>query len=225
MSRLIVVLTLALALGGSKLFGCGTPGEPSNCGIAEVSTKSERMAADFERDLKEGRLRERTNIALDAMIRFAAHKLRQKGYKTEAKNLLTEWESDWNGYIMRVGRKPGDQSHAPLSLWLQDKTNMMIFVLGIDAMKLTRLWDLVVVNESFRVIFQCIDDVNLQEFGDYFVPFSGVIAYWGAFISITAATWGTGFFFAGPISMGCEMLVVNVIAPKLNEPAWNLSCN
>jgi hypothetical protein len=222
----LFVLTACLLFACHKTaVACPPSDEPSNCIVVELSSNAQRRADEMEREIREGRLRERANVSLDAMIRYAAWKLRKKGHRLEAQKMLVEWETTWNGYLLRVGRKPGDQSHAPLSQWLQEKTNMLILLLGVEVMKATRLWDLVVFNESFRVVFQCIDNVDEIEFGDYFVPFSGVVSYWVSYVSITAATWGAGFWFAGPIAMGVELIVVKAVAPKLNHGAWQWSCN
>lgn len=220
------VIAIALFLTSLCAIGCPQSKEPSSCSeqIFEVSGASKNQARSFERDLRNGRLRNRTNDSLNSILSFAAYKLRQKGHRKEADLLQREWTTKWDGYIIDVGRAPGDHSHKPLSIWLQQKTDILTFILGIEVMKATRLWDLVVINDSIPIVFGCEDNVGQEEFGTYFVPFTGVLIYWGSWGACTGLTWGAGFFFCGPIASGCEFLDTQFIAPKLNATIWSWSC-
>lgn len=219
-------LLVLLALICLPAFPCGNPGEPSNCGdeVAQTGSEPRGKSDEFEKEVRKGRLRQKTNIALDGSINFAAYKLRQSGHKKEADQLLKEWNKKWYGYVNTVGRAPGDHSHAPLSQWLREKLDMLTLILGIQTMKATRLWDLVILNDSIPVVFRCIDNVDEAEFAEYFVPFASVVAYWTTFFTCVGFTWGSGFLFCGPLSFGVEMLVNNVVAPRLNPAIWKLSC-
>lgn len=222
MGKLILTLVICLTLGAASVFGCESSGEPSNCDVAEVSTRTERMAREFDIEVRDGRLKQRTNIALNALVRFAAFKLRAKGHKVEAKKLVDEWESTWDGYIYRVGRDLGD--HRPLSQWLSDKYDMLELILGTKVMEFTRLVDIKIINFAIPVVFSCVDNVDEVEFGKHFVPFSGVVVYWTSFFACVGGTWGTGFLFCSPISFGCELLTKNMLAPALNPTVWKWSC-
>lgn len=216
----IVMLLSNLAIS------CPTTTEPQACPdpVFEVSDTSKRQIRAFKRDLEDGKLRNRTDDALNSLISFASYKLKQKGHRADAIKLQREWTTKWKGELLRIGRAPGDHSHKPLSLWLQQKTDMLTLILGIEVMKATRLWDLVVINDSIPIVFSCEDNVGEDEFGTYFVPFTGVIIYWVSWGTCTGLTWGTGFFFCGPIAMGCEFLDTQFLAPKLNPTIWNWSC-
>jgi hypothetical protein len=224
MGKLILTLVVCLALGSAYAFGCGVPGEPSNCGneVAEVSTRTERIVAEFEMEVRDGRLKQRTNIALNGIVRLAIRKLKAKGHSYEAKKLQEEWETRWDGYIFRVGRDLGD--HRPLSQWLAEKYAMLELILGTTVMEATRLVDLKIINYGIPVVFSCVDNVDEAEFGRHFIPFSGTVIYWTSFVACVGGTWGTGFLFCSPISWGCEMLTENVLAPKLNPTVWRWSC-
>lgn len=225
--KYLLVWTIALLLAASKVFSCEVdPLYPSACGteVVQVSDAAERQSRDFERDIRMGKMRERTNVALNAIVRLAILKLRVNGYKLEANRIEREWTGKWDGYILRVGRGPGDHTHKPLSDWLQQKTDTLRLIFGDQFMHMTRLWDLVVINDSIPIVFSCEDNVGEQEFSEYFIPFSGVVLYWGSFFACVGGTWGTGFMFCGPIAMGCEFLDTHFLAPKLNGWVWGLSC-
>lgn len=219
MKHLMLVVALWSALG----LACGNQAEPSNCGdeVVEVSSRTEDITREFEASVRAGQLRERTNIALNAMVRFAIFKLRLKGHKVQAAKLQSEWENTWQNDLMR--RDLGD--HRPLSQWLAQKYDMLEFLLGATFMELTRLVDIKVINFSIPVVFSCIDNVDEVEFGKHFVPLAKVAVYWGSFFACVGATWGSGFLFCSPISMGCEYVTGKWIAPRLNPSVWEWSCH
>lgn len=225
MNRLLLIAMACLVLSAARAFPCD-PYEPSaQCKSepVEVSDQARRQADTFRRDIERGRLRERTNGALNAIIRFGAFKLKQKGYDAEAKQILGDWETKWDGYIVRAARDLGD--HRPLSQWLADVYKKIEGKLGPDICHALRLDDIKILNYGIPVVFSCVDDVDEAEFGRHFVPFSGTVIYWTSFFVCVGGTWGTGFFFCGPIAMGCEFLTERWIAPKLNPRVWNLSCH
>lgn len=224
MGRLILTLVLCLLVGSCTAFSCENTGEPSNCKpeVFQVSDSSVAQVREYERDIRDGRMRERTNVALNAIVRFAAFKLKAKGNKIAAQKLINEWESKWNGYIMRVGRDIGD--HAPLSAWLAEKYAMLEFILGVDVCHALRLDDIKIINFGIPVVFSCVDNVDEAEYGRHFIPFSGTVIYWGSFFACVGGTWGTGFLFCSPISWGCEWLTESYLAPKINPTAWRWAC-
>lgn len=218
-------LIALLALWSATALPCGKPGEPSNCGneAVEVSDRTWTLAQRYDAEVRDGRLRERTNLALDAIVRFAAFKLRAKGHKVEAKKLVAEWEGQWSGYLLHVGRDLGD--HRPLSQWLADKYSMLEFILGTEICHMLRLDDLKIINFGIPVVFSCVDNVDETEFSRHFVPLSGTVIYWTSFFTCVGGTWGTGFLFCSPISWGCEFVTEKWLAPKLNSTVWAWSCN
>jgi len=205
-------------------YSCENTGEPNAChhgAPPEVSDHSRRVARRFERDMEDGRLRERTNGALDAMIRLGAHKLRKAGHKKEAKKLLDEWDNQYRFHLLR--RDLGD--HKPLSQWLKKKYEELEALLGPEVCHALRLDDIKIINFGIPVVFSCVDDVDELEYSKHFVPLAGTVIYWTTFFSCVGFTWGTGFLYCSPLSWGAEFLTEKYIAPRLNEPIWKLSCH
>jgi len=198
-------------------------------GKPEVSERTTSQAKRFRKKIESGKLRQETDNALDAIIRLASYKLHKDGYESLSQKLINEWESQWKGYLTR--RDITD--HAPLSEWLHEKTDMLEFILGKDIMHALRLDDLITINFCIPVIFSCIDDVSLEEYGFHFIGdgkngyrgLGPVLSYWGSFFTCVGLTWGTGFMFCAPIAMGVELIVKLGVAPKLNEPLWKHFCH
>lgn len=189
-------------------------------GLPEVSTKTQKMSKQFEKEVKSGRLQRKTNTALDAIVRLSVYKLNRIGKKAEAAQLLKEWKDQWDGYLIR--RDLGD--HAPLSQWLAEKYAILEFILGVDVCHALRLDDIKIINYAIPVVFSCIDDVDLVEYEKHFDPLVGTAAYWVTFFACVGGTWGTGFLFCGPIAMGVEYLSENFAAPRLCPMAFGWAC-
>lgn len=220
MKKLILILSLLTM----PVLACQGGEVGANCmpkGVGEDSARVRKQVAQFEKEVEQGRFAEKTNGALNAIVRYAVWKLRREGYKKEATALLQEWENDWNGYLLR--RDLGD--HAPLSVWLAEKYLMLEMTLGEAVCHALRLDDIKIINFAIPVVFRCIDQVDVEEFGKHFIPLSGTVVYWTSFFACVGGTWGTGFLFCSPISMGCEWITESWAAPKLNPRVWNMSCN
>lgn len=222
----ITILALLLSF---SLFANEEPvmmyGEP------EISQKTERMAKQYEDDLKNGRLAKRTDTALDALIRLAAYKLKRIGEHKKANQLLKEWEQQWSGEIVRLHAR-GIGDHKPMSEWLAKQYTMLEFLIGKAACQALRLTDIHVINFALPVVISCVDNVSEDEFYAHFVEdvlggYKGlgpVVSYWVSFFSCVGFSWGTGFLWCSPISQGVEYLSMRFICPKLNEPLHKLSC-
>lgn len=208
MNRLLIVVVLALACQVSIF-------------ASETEERSNFYAQEYRREVEAGRLRERTNLALDALIRYAAFELRVRGHKDNSEELLKEWEGGWSLYLV-VERGLGD--HAPLSQWLAEKYAMIEFLLGVDICHSLRLDDINTINFGLPVVVFCEDGVDVDEYKLHFVPFSGVVVYWGSFFACVGGTWGTGFLYCTPIAWGAEFATKEWVAPALNQPVWRLAC-
>ena len=229
--RLAVILALHSVIATAKspapspgsdplIQGQSEPGLSPD-GMIEVSDRSRGKARTFGQQIRRGELPQRTNKALDAMVRFAAYKLKRSGNTTQADKLIKEWENQYSRYLENA-RDLGD--HAPLSKWLADKISLLELILGTQLMKATRLYDLKVINYGLPMVFRCLDHADEVEYGKHFIPLTGVVIYWTSFFVCVGGTWGTGFLFCGPLAMGAEFLTVNLIAPRLNHFCWNLAC-
>lgn len=235
MKALVPLLTLAvLALGlpvQAKTVSKNTQAEEEPImmsGTFEISERTQKIADKFESDVNRGRLKQRTNAALNAAIRLAAYKLKRVGHKKEADRMIYEWEHQF--FYVLEARGIGD--HRPLSAWLAEKTAMLEFILGKDVMHALRLDDLITINYALPVVISCADNVDLEEYGNHFVEdldngyrgLGPVVVYWTSFFSCVGFTWGSGFLFCSPIAMGAEWITLNFVAPKLNEPLWKWAC-
>ena len=203
---------------------CVNDGSPINeCAksdIVEVSDRTLNLASRFEKDIERGRLKERTNFALNAIVKLAVWKLRRTGNTVQADKLQDEWEGQWEGYLLK--RDLGD--HKPLSKWLAEKYAMLEFILGEAVCEMLRLTDIKIINYGIPVVFSCVDNVDVDEFYKHFVPLSGTTIYWVTVFGCVGATWGSGFLFCAPVGMGAELLTEKFVAPKLNPKVWKWSC-
>lgn len=215
-------IILSILIGAAFQFAYGDEEPVMTYGKPEMSVRTNRLAYRFQKDIERGELKKRTDRALGAIIHLAIYKLRLTGHKAEAQQLKKQWEGQWDGYVLRM-RDLGD--HKPLSQWLADKYAMLEFILGVNVCKALRLTDIKIINYGIPVVFTCVDDVDAAEYLLHFQPFAGTVSYWVSFIACVGGTWGTGFLFCAPISMGCEYLVKTFVAPKLNEPVWKLACH
>lgn len=210
-----------LAIFCSVAFGDGEIGKTfMPKGQGKDSAQTREIVKTYKKEVQEGRFAERTNLALNAIVRFAAFQLTLKGHKDEADKLIAEWESGFDGYLLR--RDLGD--HAPLSMWLAEKYAMIEFILGTEVCHFLRLDDIKTINYGIPVVFKCVDDVDVVEYGKHFIPLSGVAVYWSSFFACVGGTWGTGFLFCSPISMGAEWLTETWAAPRLNPTVHKWSC-
>ncbi len=218
MIRFIAILFLVMS---PLALGCSDT-DPSNCHLTkkmEISPRTRRLAAQFEADVKSGRLTQRVDRGLDALIRLAVWKLKVSGHKAEANTLLKEWkEEHWR----LTARDLGD--HAPLSQWLADKYAQLELILGTQVLEALRLDAIKNFNYGIPVTLWCEDDVVLLDYQQHAEPLMTSAAYWTTYIVCVGGTWGTGFMFCSPIAMGTEWLTENVVAPKLSEPLWKLVC-
>lgn len=222
MKILLVVLSLFCALSFADEEPVMMAGKP------EVSARTQRLANKYKNEIKSGKLRKRTNDALNSIIRLAGYKLKRIGEKEKAKKLIYEWENQFQ-YILE---QRGITDHKPLSEWLAGVTIMLELTLGHDVMHALRLDDLITINYAIPVIFSCIDDVEELEYFLHFVEDGGhgyrglgpVAAYWTTFFTCVGFTWGSGFLYCSPIAMGVEYIAREAICPALNKPLWKLSC-
>lgn len=222
-----VIVPVLMTCGGIISTGRlhASPSDPLEPGLSkdnlyEVSDRTWSLANKFSDEIERRELPKRTNESLNAIIRFAAYKLKKTGHKVQANKLIREWENQYSEIL--VARDLGD--HAPLSKWLAEKTAMLELILGTELMKALRLYDLKVINYALPMVFKCLDNANEIEYGKHFIPLAGVVVYWTTFFVCVGGTWGTGFLWCGPISMGTEFLTTHFIAPKLNGSVWKWAC-
>lgn len=202
-------------------------------GQPEISARTKRMANKYQNEIKAGKLKKKTNEALNAIIRLAAYKLNKDGHKEKATKLIYEWEHNFSR-VLEDSYSRGITDHKPLSAWLAGVSLMLDVTLGHEVCHSLRLDDLITINYAIPVVISCIDDVDEIEYFLHFVeddtPGHGyrglgpVVIYWTSFFVCTGFTWGSGFLYCSPISMGVEYLAKEYVCPALNEPLWKWSC-
>lgn len=205
-------------------------------GQPEVSARTRRMSNQFGNDITSGKFKHQTYLGLDALIHLAAYKLRRIGEKEMAADILNNWKTTYQFQYMDMLdytdiRHIGD--HGAVIQWLKDTMIKLEDKLGASLMYDLRLSDIRTFNETPKVVFFCQDHVSEQEYWYHFVDDTASVqirglapttVYWTSFITCVGGTWGTGFLFCSPISMGVEYLTKKVVAPKLNHPLWQRAC-
>lgn len=200
--------------------------------------KAQRKLNAFRREIEEGRflrLAQRSEHAIDGMIRIAKMNLRRKGHHQYADQLGREWEQHRGMLIvlsLNIGynnRPIGD--YAPLSEWLAGAVDKIIELLTWDIAHALRLTDLATLNYGLRYVFTLVCEHGVGEFLNHFADdpkyraVFPVVAYWVASITCSIATFGAGYFFiCSPIAMLVEF-GASKIAPPLGEKIHGWACN
>lgn len=187
----------------------------------EISPRTKRLAAQFEKDIRAGRLNVKANHAIQTLLRRGAYEMKLHGHYGVADFMMYEWATRYQ--YMLTSRDLGD--HAPLSQWLAEKYEEMEFILGKDICHALRLDNIKIINFGIPVALFCVDHVDAVEYQKHFQPLAGVVTYWSTFGVCIGATFGTGFLFCTPIAMGTEWIMYNAIAPNLSPQIWTMVCH
>jgi hypothetical protein len=179
-------------------------------------------------DLENGKLRQRVQMATDAIIRTAGARLRDKGFVAEANTI----ESEWAFVYMPIFTDRDIGDHKPLSDWLAKTYDAIEAKLGIQLCTLLHLSDLKTINFGIPVVFDpCNAEWDMVEYAKHFVGdekyfgLAPVITYWCVSIACTAATWGAGIgWLCGPLGSGAELVMARFIAPKLSDRIYTAAC-
>lgn len=231
MRMLAVVLFLALVCQ----IACACPGGPegANC----RGTSPLMASAQLERDIESGKLSQRTEAALDMLIRVAEGELKKKGAILEGASMRAEWDQDIRYQFRKFVNSKDIGDHAPISLWLSEKYQMLEFILGVEVCKATHLSDMHTLNHAIPIVFRpCtfpMDAVQGQRIDEYRRHFSHgqvyyglvpVTGYWVVYASVTTASAGTGFiYFSGLIASAAEKLI-SFVTPGLSDKLYRAAC-
>jgi hypothetical protein len=183
--------------------------------------KAEGYAYHLQEQLEEGRLAERTNFALDILLSTAYRQLKNDGHDDLANKIKTEWKTDWNGYLMQV-RDIGD--HEPLSQWLAQAYKDIEAALGKGVCEFFHLDDINIINYALPVVFKCSIAFDKIDYGQHFVPLTGVVTYWVSAGVCVLASSGLLSFFCSPIGMLAEHLMISFIAPPIGNKIYDAFC-
>lgn len=184
----------------------------------------------FIRNMDQDALAVKVDASLAKMISIASHKLRQKGYRSDAKALEDKYHRHYAGLLLAIVanhknmhfKEIGD--YAPMSEFLTKTYDMLLEKLGPEIMAITHLEDIKVINYAIPCVFHfdSIPDyaISPAEYKKHFVPLCGVVAFWGVSIACDVGTWGTGYWLiCTPAGMLAKYAVVEYIAPPMS-PNW-----
>jgi hypothetical protein len=179
--------------------------------------------AKMRRDLRNGKLLERTHVSLNVLVRFGAFQLRRNGHSDEADKLLDEWQNKFSPMFLNP---KGLGDHAPLSDWLANWYVVMELLLGESFMKMTHLDDINIINFAIPVVFNpCDPEWDKPEYNLHFTPLAGVLTYWVTWGVCVGATWGSGILFiCTPIASAGEHIMITFFAPKISDRIYDRRC-
>lgn len=190
--------------------------------------------ADMTRDaLTYGRdvdLAEKADRSVERMVSLSTFKLKKSGYRELALNYETEYYAVFHKRITMMvtarleGRLGDIGDYAPMSEFLVRLDQDLTRRLGPKIMAFTHLEDIRIINYTIPVVFnfESIPDeaISPAEYKKHFVPFGGVVAYWGVSIFCDVATWGTGYWIVcTPAGLLAKYATINYIAPPM-YPRW-----
>lgn len=218
MKKLTIVLSVALFL--SLVSICF--GKSSTLQNDLERSENYRTARSFERDVKNGKLKVRTDKAIENLITVATYELRKKGANLLADRISFEFDTRYKNFLSDSSRGVGDHEGVK---WLLNVHEQIEFVLGEAICRALRMHDLWTLAHTIPVVFRCVDNVDQMEYMLHFVPFSGIVSYWVSATACTGATLGTGIgFLCGLVGMGVEQIVIRFVAPPLSVPLWKKAC-
>ncbi len=217
---LFVIAMAAAPLAKADLFTNPLPQEDPAAWSLAVSAHN-GAGAEFDQAL----LRSQTQNAIAALVAESARILRADGDEADAVRLETEWRDHYSGYfiagldILDVG------DFAPLNVWFADTYKHLRDRFGSRISTFRILDDLNTLNYTIPVVFQPRGNQRTNETWDaneyrmHFVPFAGVVTYWGTYGGCELA------FRARPeINKYCKRAanllsrgMVQFVAPKLAD--------
>lgn len=150
-------------------------------GLRNAITQHRSTVSDFT----QAQFLNRTQDALNTLVRSANEALAERGYVEEAQTFQRDWEANYSNYFLIMGFDDiGD--HKPLSQWLADFYKVVAGQLGDPAVKAMHLDDINTLNYTIPVVFHPKGDPtghdhwNQAEYKVHFVPFASIVTYWGS---------------------------------------------
>jgi hypothetical protein len=173
------------------------------------------------------RIARRADLAVASLVRAASIVAWQRGEYGLSERWVFEYERDFRGFleVMTVAEGLGD--HRPLSEWLQRLHDELEAILGPTLMAALHFDDIKTFNHGTPVVFGMRKflgvEIDEAEYGLHWVPWCGVVSYWGVWAACQAATWGGGWFVVcTPAGMIAERVTVKWVAPPLTDDAWRV---
>lgn len=187
--------------------------------------KQKRVVKGVHAQIENGELPQWVNRTIESIVDRAAEELIERGFNDEARDIMVEWYAEYSMHLMREDL--GD--HRPLSQWLSDLYDRLESLLGPTVMALLHLDDIKVVNYAIPVVFDprmetgwWSDPFPKQEYGEHFIPLSGVITYWAVWAACSFSTSGVAsFVICSPAGSWSEWLAKKYFAPGLSDRIYD----
>lgn len=241
MKRLLIVLTLALAVVSVSVFGIE---EPSLAHLtmkqrAEAKREANRLIADFASIVEDGRMSsiaKVVDIGIKQSIDRGVEQLERHNDREAAHFFRFIYRTEYDGYFTRmVARGSYDiGDHKGLVQFLTDFYERVELVIGVTIAKALHISDIKSLNHGLGPAFSpCtfpMDLVSGERIDEYERHFNAgevyygvlpVVAYWAADLALMSFVGP----FAGTIAGLVEFGVSKTIGPKLAVAVFNRACN
>lgn len=197
--------------------------------VANAAFDEKPIVKSVAENLEHGELAEEAHKTVNTIVLFSIITLKAHGFHDEAREIRDEWDANEAYFFSELMAKDlGD--HRPLSEWLASVYMRLELLLGKPLMAWTHLDDIKVLNFAIPVVFDARmesgywdSDDPKPEYKLHFVPFSGVVTYWSAYLACTIATEGIGSVWCSPIASVGENAMVHFIAPRISDRVYDFA--
>lgn len=171
----------------------------------------------------------RADETLDAALKLAVVKLREKDAGALASRIESEWNTTYKGMLtFRVGLYGDIGDHAPLIQWIEDIYDALEKALTLEFCLASHLADIKSLNLCIPIVFSPqtfpLDGVKTPRKYEYRAHFAKGLVYYGLFPVVVywAVNAGSGNPF---IAMASEWFAGNVVGPPLSDWIFNQTTN
>lgn len=208
--------------------------------FADIREYGNKAAKEAKNDAKMKRLALRTDKAIRQIILHSVDRLKRKGFKKEANEILWTYDDKFQNYLERITvedkfRNIGD--FEPLSNFLEETYLKIEALIGKEACELLRITDLRALNFEIPVCFDpCNPKWNVLEFGYHFAGgpdkngnytqgLLPITSYWLTIAGCSYLTLGTGYWLiCSPIASIAEYEIAQYVAPPLGAMLYVSLC-
>ncbi len=200
------------------------------------SRRADRLAREFENG-ELPRMAQRTDQAINGIIKIAYLNLKRHGYHAEALSLKSEWAQhavELESLVEAREMMGAIGDFKPLSQWLATAYDKIEAKLGYQICMILRISDLKTLNYTIPVVFDPCT-YGEPEFTIHFCHdtkangyrgLAPVVTYWVVDIGCGIATYGAGIFFiCSPVAMVAELAMDKKVAPWLAPKIYSAACN
>ncbi|MES3037206.1 MAG: hypothetical protein V4736_04790 [Bdellovibrionota bacterium] len=200
---------------------------PSNQEEAEGQQNADALLKELKAVKSVENLHAPIQIALNQIVAEGIAELNKAGQTEMAQKFESEWNQNFSETLLN--RDLGD--HKPLNEWLGYFCKALKAQLGVEKMKATRLYDLMVLNFGIPVALNPqgneLESWDKLEYSKHFVPLFGTMTYWGSmgvclYIAQTQAQIKP---FCKKAAAFAEKLVVATVALKVSDMVYDKANN